>query len=225
MAQRIAAAVRAAIPSAVVTVGIRDRVVIEEYGINFTTQPVNDRIVINGDRILFTPGTSAIRDITSYGLGFTLITNVEESYAIYNPDPRLTPFLPSDYTVQPSAPPPPGRNMTDHIIATRVAAVVGPVIDVDLTDGAWGAGGFLSRINFPDAITADFAGMNTPGLPQVWRPVATSASGVSSGNVRVPVLADDWPEDHPVDRNVNGVADGCRSLGWPIESPTRSTGR
>ena len=53
MAQRIAAAVRAAIPSAVVTIGIRDRVVIEEYGINLTTQPVNDRIVVNGDRILF----------------------------------------------------------------------------------------------------------------------------------------------------------------------------
>ena len=103
--------------------------------------------------------------------------------------------------------------MTDHIIATRVAAVVGPVIDVDLTDGAWGAGGFLTRINFPDAVTADFAGMNTPGLPQVWRPVATSASGVSSGNVRVPVLADDWPEDHLVDRNVNGVADGPAVLG------------
>ena len=35
---------------------------------------------------------------------------VEESYDIYNPDPRL-PFLPTDYTVQPAAPPPPGRNM------------------------------------------------------------------------------------------------------------------
>jgi hypothetical protein len=90
MAQRIAGAVQAAIPSAVVRVGIRDRVVIEEYGIDFTTQSVNDRIVINGDRILFTPGTSAIRDITSFGLGFTLITNVEESYDIYNPNPRLT---------------------------------------------------------------------------------------------------------------------------------------
>ncbi|MCU0980318.1 MAG: hypothetical protein MUF25_14280, partial [Pirellulaceae bacterium] len=213
MAQRIAAAVRAAIPNAVVTVGIRDRVVIQEYGIDLTTQPVNDRIVVNGDRILFTPGSSAIRDITSYGLGFTLITNVEESYDIYNPDPRLTPFLPADYTVQPAAPPPPGRNMTDHIIATRVAAVVGPVIDVDLNDGAWGAGGFLSRINFPDAVTADFAGMNMPGLPQVWRPVATSASGVSSGNVRVVVLADDWPENHNVDRDVNGTADGAPVLG------------
>jgi len=40
----------------------------------------------------------------------------------------------------------------------------------------WGAGGFLNRINFPDAIDADFSGMNTPGMPQVWRPVTTSAS-------------------------------------------------
>ena len=187
MATRIQAAVQAAIPTAVVRVGVRDRVVMEEYGINFTTQPVNDRIVVNGDRIIFTPGTSAIRDVTSYGLGFTLITGVEESYDINSQDPRFvdrstTPagsFLPADYTVEPTPLPPPPylRNMTDHIIATRVAAVVGSHIDY----AAGGAGGFLSRINFPDAAAADFAGMRTPGLPQVWTQVPTSASASPQG--------------------------------------------
>ena len=205
---------RAAIPSAVVRVGVRDRVVIQEYGIDFTTQPVNDRIVVNGDRISFTPGTSAIRDVTSYGLGFTLITGVEESYDIYSHDPRFidrstTPaFLPPDrllgraHTARRRR----VRNMTDHFIATRVAAVVGSHIDY----AASGAGGFLNRINFPDAVTADFAGMRTPGLPQVWTQVPTSAHGVSSGNVRIPILANDWPLNHAVDRDINGVRDGTQ---------------
>jgi len=103
-------------------VGIRDRVVIEEYGIDFTTQPVNKPHRGQRDRIIFTPGTSAIRDVTSYGLGFTLITGVEESYDINSQDPRFTdttvtppvPFLPTDYTVEPTPLPTNLRNMTDH---------------------------------------------------------------------------------------------------------------
>ena len=90
MAQRIAAAVRAAIPSAVVNDrhprprghrGVRDQ-------FHDAARQRSDRGQRRPDPVH--PGTSAIRDITSYGLGFTLITNVEESYDIYNPDPRLS---------------------------------------------------------------------------------------------------------------------------------------
>jgi len=212
MATRIENAIEAAIPAAqlnrnLVNVGVRDRVVIQEYAVDLTTQQVGDRIVVNGDNIGFLVGTSAIKDLRDV-LGFTLIGNVEESYDVLANDARFVDsvtgvsFLPQDYTVWPA-----NRNMTDHLIATRVAAVVGAHPDYS----ASGAGGFLDRINFPDALAADFAGMRTPGLPQVWNQVTTSASGVSSGNIRIPVLANDGPLNYAVDRNLDRRQDGTQT--------------
>ena len=220
MAQRIMNAIdqantRSSPPAGIFRLlGVRDRVVVGEFGIDLTTQLADERLVVNGDRVNFLVGTSAIRELTSYGYSMTLIDDVEESYRDTDQSPRVRDYVPPrpplqypfDYDVVPN-----GRNMTDHIIATRVAAVVGSHPDYRNS----GAGGFLDRINVPDALTADFSGMQRYPGGQIWTQVATSASGVSPGNIRIPVLADDWPVDHLVSRDMDALGVRRRDANRP----------
>ena len=175
---------------------------IQGYPIYLTTQPVlsQGRIVVDGRQVAFVAGTSPIRDLTNASQGFTLISNVEEVYTNTFPDATArSNVLTTGYQI------PAGRNLTDFFIATRVAATVAslPAYAVE------GAGGAFSRLNFPGAQTADFAGV------PVWTPVATSSYGVGLGNVRVPLLADDQANDHYVDRDLNSLADDLNGNGVP----------
>ncbi|HPM79830.1 MAG TPA: GEVED domain-containing protein, partial [Candidatus Anammoximicrobium sp.] len=180
----------------------------------FTTQVVNDRLVVNADSpLMFTPGSSRILDVTRHGLGFALISNIEEAYdRWYNGGVALaaTYNMPTDYRLNVAYPLGPndarGRNMSDHIIATKIASVVGAQVEYRIG----GVGGFIDRLTFPDAVTADFSGMNRLGAPEIWEQVSTSVHGVARGNIRIPLRADDWPVDHTVDVNFDGTPDGTQ---------------
>ena len=177
------------------TLGVNARVVVTHYGIDLTTfHPTgSDKVVVNGENIFFSPGTSQILDLTTAVFGVTLI-DAEESYDVLASDPVRARYVPPAAGT---------RNLTDHFIATRVADVVGSHVDYQ----ASGVGGSFSRVNFPDAQTADFIGV------PVWTEIASSGSGVASGNERIPLLAHDQPTDHFVDFNLDGTADDLNGSG------------
>ena len=155
-----------------------NRVEIRTYQVDLTTQleANDDRLVINGPGVRYFPGSAPIGELTQL-YGYTLI----DAESTYNP----------------------ALGRTDHLIANRVADVVGSHQDYRSN----GVGGAYSRINFPDAQTGDFK-----YVPR-WNVVATSTPGVSAGNERIVVLADDTPLDRFVDRNFDGLNDDLNGDG------------
>ena len=183
-----------------------NRVIVSGYPISLTTQRVNDRLVVDGRQVSYVAGNAPIQDLTQLPAQYTFtLINAAESYPVTWPDASLRANTVTVPWVVPG-----GRNMTDHFVAQRVVAAV------DTFYGSTtAAGGAFSRINFPAAQTADFNGMALDMPTAIWTTVATSAYGVSPGNIRIPLLADDQPTDHFVDRNVDGVVDDLNGNGVP----------
>jgi VCBS repeat-containing protein len=105
--------------------------------------------------------------------------------------------------------------LTDQFIATRVASVVGSHANYQ---AGGGAGGAFSRITFPGAESGNFNGVS------VWQEVGASGAGVSLGNQRIALLADDRAADRLVDRDLNGVADDVNGNGIPGQTGVTPAG-